>query len=64
MQLTARELQQLEDQLSVERILIQKFTAYAQLTRDPQLRAQFELCCARHQNHLRHLRAKVGEGMV
>ena len=64
MQLTARELCQLEDRLSAEQVLIQKFSVYAQMTRDPQLRAQFELCCARHQNHFRQLRARVGEGMV
>ena len=64
MQLTAGELWRLEEQLAAERVLIQKFSAYARMTQDPQLRTQFELCCARHQSHFRQLYAKVGEGTV
>ena len=42
MSLTAKELAAIEDQLGVEQTLIKKFTMYAHMASDPQLRTQFE----------------------
>jgi hypothetical protein len=41
MSLTAKELAAIEDQLGVEQTLIKKFTMYAHMASDPQLRTQF-----------------------
>ena len=60
MSLTAKELAAIEDQLGVEQTLIKKFTMYAHMASDPQLRTQFENNSARHQNHYNRLLAQLG----
>ena len=53
MSLTAKELAAIEDQLGVEQTLIKKFTMYAHMASDPQLR---------NQNHYNRLLAQLGQG--
>ena len=62
MSLTAKELAAIEDQLGVEQTLIKKFTMYAHMASDPQLRTQFENNSARHQTHYNRLLAQLGQG--
>lgn len=59
MPLTTKELAALEDQLAVEQNTIKKFTQYAQMTTDPQLKTQFENNAAKHQNHFNRLLAQL-----
>ena len=49
--LTSKELSAIEDQLSMEEILVKKFKMYAQNASDPQLKTQCEQIASKHQNH-------------
>ena len=53
--LTSKELAALEDQLGAEQTLIKKYTMYAQLTSEPQIKTQCENNAAKHQNHFNRL---------
>ncbi len=59
MSLTSKELSAIEDQLKVEKTLVKKFTLYAQMTNDPQLKTQFQNNSAKHQNHYDRLLAQL-----
>lgn len=59
MSLNAKELAALEDQLGAEQTMMKKFTMYAQMTTDPQLRTQFEQNAARHRNHYDRLMGQL-----
>ena len=62
MSLATEELASIEEQLGVELTLLRKFTMYAHMASDPQLRTQFENNSARHQNHYNRLLAQLGQG--
>jgi spore coat protein CotF len=49
--LTQKEQQLLSDQLNHEKVCIQKYSSYAQQTRDPQLRQMFNQYASEEQNH-------------
>lgn len=49
--LTTKELQAIDEQLSQEQILIKKYKMYAQSSSDPQLKTKCEQIAAQHQNH-------------
>ncbi|MEM1485338.1 spore coat protein [Oscillospiraceae bacterium PP1C4] len=59
MNLTTKEFAAIEDQLSAEQTLVKKFTMYAQMTKDPQLKTQFEAHSAKHQNHFNRLLSQL-----
>ncbi|MFQ8599425.1 MAG: spore coat protein [Oscillospiraceae bacterium] len=58
--LTTKELAALEDQLTVEQNLIQKYKAYAQHCTDPQLKMKCEQIAGKHQNHFQRLMGQLG----
>lgn len=49
--LSAKELSAIEDQLSVEQVMIKKYQMYSQTCTDPQLKTKCEQIAAKHQNH-------------
>lgn len=49
--LTQKEQQLLSDQLNHEKVCIQKYSSYAQQTRDPQLKQMFNQYASEEQNH-------------
>lgn len=49
--LTQKELDFIEEQLRQEELMMHKFSMYAQLCSDPQLRQKCQQVAARHQNH-------------
>lgn len=53
--LTEKELSALEDQLSLEQNLIQKYKAYAQQCTDQELKMKCEQIAAKHQTHFNTL---------
>jgi len=60
MPLTEKELSWIEDQLDHEQVMINKFTEYAEMTTDPQLKSLCQEIAQRHENHfntlLQHLK--------
>ncbi len=57
--LTSKELSAIEDQLSVEQLMIQKYKLYAQSASDPQLKSKCEQISSRHQTHFDHLLSQL-----
>lgn len=57
--LTAKELSAITDQLKVEQTMINKFKAYAETMKDPQLKTKCEQIAARHQNHYTRLLSQL-----
>ena len=53
--LTTKELQALEDQLSAERLAIAKNKMYAEASSDAQLKASFNSIASKHQEHYNKL---------
>ena len=49
--LTAKELSAIEDQLESEKLLIQKCRAFAMMCEDPELRKKCEGMAGKHQGH-------------
>ena len=49
--LTAKELTAIEDQLSIEQLLIKKYRMYSAVSSDPQIKTKCEQIAARHQTH-------------
>ena len=60
MPLTTKELTAIEDQLGVEQNMVKKFSMYATMTTDPQLKTKFEQNAAKHQNHYNKLLQQLG----
>ncbi len=58
--ITAKELEALEDQLNTEQMLVKKCHTYAGQCTDPQLRAKCEQMAARHQDHFNRLMTHLG----
>lgn len=54
-ELTKDELRMLDIQIGKEKILVEKYTNYAPLCRDPQLRTKCEQLAAQHQSHYQAL---------
>ena len=57
--LTSKELSAIEDQLTQEQCLIQKYKKYSTEVTDPQLRTKCEEIAAQHQNHYSKLLNKL-----
>ena len=55
--LSVRELSFLEEQLTLEKVQVKKYTAYAHITKDPQIKVKCEQLAAKHQSHFDRLRA-------
>ena len=55
MALTEKELSAIEDQLSCEKLLIAKCTAYAQQCTDPELKQKCNAIAGKHQTHYEKL---------
>lgn len=53
--LTTKELSALEDQLSLEEVIIKKYNNYASICGDPQLKNKCEQIALRHQAHYNSL---------
>lgn len=53
--LSVRELSFLEEQLMMEKVQVKKYTAYARVTRDPQIKVKCEQLAAKHQSHYERL---------
>lgn len=53
--LSQKELDALSDELSGEQLIIKKCKTYAQMTKDPQLKAACEQMAAQHQSHFNTL---------
>lgn len=53
--LTSKELSALDDQLSLEQVLVKKYRTYASQCTDPQLRTKCEQVAARHMDHFNRL---------
>lgn len=51
MPLTSKELSAIQDQLSMEQVLIKKYKMYAHACTDQQLKTKCEQIAAQHQNH-------------
>ena len=49
--LTSKELTAIEDQLSMEQLMIKKYKSFATMSTDPQIRSKYEQIAARHQDH-------------
>ncbi len=49
--LSAKELSAIEDQLTMEQIMVKKYQMYSQSCTDPQLKTKCEQIAAKHQNH-------------
>ena len=54
-QMTVKELSALEQQLTMEQLLIKKYRTYANRITDPQLRTKCQQVAARHQEHYTRL---------
>lgn len=61
MPLTSKELSAIEDQLNVEQSLIKKFSHYAQMATDQQLKTQFENASTKHQGHYNKLMSQLSQ---
>ena len=59
MNLSAKELQFLGDELCSEQLLVKKYTQYACAAEDPQLRTRFEQIAAAHSKHFDRLRSHL-----
>ncbi|MEF9982961.1 MAG: spore coat protein [Oscillospiraceae bacterium] len=57
--LTSKELSAIEDQLSVEKCLVEKFKMYSSDATDPQLKTKCEQIASQHQNHYAKLLNKL-----
>ena len=55
MALTEKELSAIEDQLSCEKLLIAKCTAYTQQCTDPELKQKCNAIAGKHQTHYEKL---------
>ena len=53
--LTSKELTAIEDQLSMEQLLIKKYKSCAGMTNDPQIKQKCEQIASRHQEHYQKL---------
>ncbi len=58
--LTSKELSGIEDQLDAEKILITKYSMYANTTQDAQLKAKLEQIATKHQEHFDKLYSLLG----
>ncbi len=58
--LTSKELEVIEEQLSVERTMMKKFKMYSEICSDPQLKQKCEQIAAMHQAHLTTLSDQLG----
>lgn len=57
--LTSKELSAIEDQLSAEKNLVEKFMLYSANVTDPQLKTKCEQIASSHQNHYNQLLNKL-----
>ncbi|MBE6885048.1 MAG: spore coat protein [Ruminococcaceae bacterium] len=57
--LTAKELTAIEDQLSLEQLLVKKYRMYSRACTDPQIKTKCEQIAARHQTHYDKLLAHL-----
>ena len=53
--LTSKELTALEDQLSMEQLMIKKYKSFAGMTHDQQIKSKYEQIAAKHQAHYQKL---------
>ncbi len=49
--ITSKELGTIQDQLNLERNLVNKYTEYAESTNDTVLKQKYEQIAAKHENH-------------
>lgn len=49
--LTSKELDAVQDQLTMEKLMIQKYKIYSQTATDPQIKSKCEQIAAKHQEH-------------
>ena len=53
--ITSKELGTIQDQLNLERNLVNKYTEYAESTNDTVLKQKYEQIAAKHENHYQSL---------
>ena len=58
--LTSKELTALEEQLGYEKILISKYSAFAEQSSDPQIKMRCQSVAARHSEHYKTLQRHLG----
>lgn len=58
--LTTRELLMIQDQLKQEKRLVDRYTSYAKICADPQLKAKCEQFAGKHQVHYEKLLECLG----
>lgn len=58
--ITTKELSAIEDQLSMEQVLIKKFNSYSELCTDPALKAKCQQIAGKHQQHFNKLMNYLG----
>lgn len=57
--LTNKELDAIQDQLTMEKLMIQKYKIYSQTASDPQIKTKCEQIAAKHQEHYDKLMNKL-----
>jgi len=58
--ITTKELSAIEDQLSMEQVLIKKFNSYSELCTDPTLKTKCQQIAGKHQQHFNKLMNYLG----
>ena len=58
--LTSKELDAIQDQLTMEQLMIQKYKLYSQTASDPQIKNKCEQIASKHQAHYDKLMKQLG----
>ena len=58
--LTSKELDAIQDQLTMEQLMIQKYKIYSQTATDPQIKNKCEQIASKHQAHYDKLMNQLG----